>query len=66
MRNSTIEEAKPSRATYEVLEEMVWKKVQEYIHDILDDELTEFLGRKKSERIKGRIDVPMVSIVKIK
>jgi len=58
MRNSTTEEAKPSRATYEALEEMVRKKVQEYIQDILDDELTEFLGRKKSERIKGKIDVP--------
>lgn len=58
MRNGTIEEAKPSRATYEVLEEIVRKKVQGYIQDILDEELTEFLGRKKSERIKGKIDIP--------
>jgi putative transposase len=42
---------KPSRATYEVLEEMVRLKVQEYIQDILEDEVEAFLGRKKSERI---------------
>ncbi|MBI5741182.1 MAG: hypothetical protein HZA16_10735 [Nitrospirae bacterium] len=43
---------KPSRATYQVLEEMVRLKVQEYIQEILEDEIEEFLGRKKSERIK--------------
>ncbi len=43
---------KPSRATYEVLEEMVRLKVQEYIQDILEEEVEIFLGRKKSERIK--------------
>lgn len=58
MRNSTTEEVKSSSARYEVLEEIVRKKVQEFIQDILNEEMTEFLGRKKSERIKGRIDVP--------
>jgi len=43
---------KPSRATYEVLEEMVRAKVQEYIQDILEEEVETFLGRKKSERLK--------------
>jgi len=43
---------KPSSATYEALEEMVRLKVQEYIQEILEDEVEEFLGRKKSERIK--------------
>jgi len=42
----------PSRATYEVLEEMVRFKVQEYIQEILEDEVRVFLGRTKSERIK--------------
>jgi transposase-like protein len=42
----------PSRATYEVLEEMVRLKVQEYIQDILEEEVESFLGRKKSERLK--------------
>jgi transposase-like protein len=42
----------PSRASYEVLEEMVRLKVQEYIQEILEEEVETFLGRKKSERIK--------------
>lgn len=45
-----------SRVTYEVLEEVVRKKVQEFIQDILEEEITEFLGRKKSERIRKKID----------
>jgi len=52
MKKSITETAKPSRATYEVLEEMVRGKVQEYIQAILEDEVEVFLGRKKSERIK--------------
>ena len=44
--------AQPSRATYEVLEEMVRLKVQEYIQEILEDEVRVFLGRNKSERMK--------------
>jgi transposase-like protein len=34
------------------LEEMVRVKVQEYIQEILEEEVAEFLGRKKSERLK--------------
>jgi putative transposase len=52
MRKSITEKERQSRATYEVLEEMVRLKVQEYIQEILEDELTEYLGRKKSERVK--------------
>lgn len=52
MRKSITETARPSSATYEVLEEMVRGKVQEYIQEILEDEVEIFLGRKKSERIK--------------
>ena len=52
MRKGITETVKPSRATYEVLEEMVRLKVQEYIQDILEEEVEAFLGRKKSERIK--------------
>jgi putative transposase len=46
--NKTVQ---PSRATYEVLEEMVRLKVQEYIQEIMEDEVKVFLGREKSERI---------------
>ncbi|MBI4618744.1 MAG: IS256 family transposase [Desulfobacterales bacterium] len=53
MRKSIIEAAKPSsNRTYDMLEDMVRLKVQEYIQDILEEEVDEFLGRKKSERMK--------------
>ena len=52
MRKGITETVKPSRATYEVLEEMVRLKAQEYIQDILEEEVESFLGRKKSERIE--------------
>jgi transposase-like protein len=52
MGKGITETVKPSRATYEVLEEMVRVKVQEYIQEILEEEVAEFLGRKKSERLK--------------
>ena len=51
MRKGITQTVKPSRATYEVLEEMVRVKVQEYIQDILEEEVETFLGRKKSERL---------------
>jgi hypothetical protein len=58
MRKSITKTAKPSRAmNYEVLEEVVRMKVQQFIQDILEEEVNEFLCRKKSERIKG-IDAP--------
>jgi len=52
MRKSITETAKPSSRTYDMLEDMVRLKVQEYIQDILEEEVEEFLGRKKSERVK--------------
>ena len=52
MGKGITERLKPSRAMYEVLEEMVRVKVQEYIQDILEEEVETFLGRKKSERLK--------------
>lgn len=52
MRKGITGTVKPSRATYEALEEMVRIKVQEYIQDILEEEIESFLGRKKSERHK--------------
>src|SRR5208282_6653746 len=52
MRKGITTTARPSSATYEVLEAMVRQKGQEYIQEILEDEVEAFLGRKKSERIK--------------
>jgi transposase-like protein len=51
MGQGITDTVKPSRATYEVLEEMVRVKVQEYIQVILEEEVSEFMGRKKSERL---------------
>jgi hypothetical protein len=52
MRKSIIETERPSSARYEVLEEMVRLKMQEYIQEILEDEVAVFLGRKKSEKVR--------------
>ena len=52
MKKGITETINPSRATYEVLEEMVRLKAQEYIQEILEDEVEAFLGRKKSERTR--------------
>jgi len=56
MRKDTDKRAGKSRVTYEVLEQVVRIKVQEFIQDILEEEISEFLGRRKSERIRERID----------
>jgi putative transposase len=52
MSKSIIETVEPSSPRYEVIEEMVRQKAQEYIQAILEEEVETFLGRKKSERIK--------------
>jgi putative transposase len=40
----------PSRIVWDNLEEWVRSKVQEFIQSLLEEEVTELLGRKKSER----------------
>ena len=52
MGKSITEVARQSSRTYDMLEDMVRLKAQEYIQDILEEEVEEFLGRKKSERKK--------------
>ena len=39
-----------SRPIWETLEGMVREKVQEFIQQIMEEEVTELLGREKSER----------------
>lgn len=51
MKKSITESKEGSSATYEVLEAMIRQKAQEYIQEILEDEVERFLGRKKSARI---------------
>ncbi|MEW6715849.1 MAG: IS256 family transposase [Nitrospirota bacterium] len=57
MRKGITGSEKQSRATYDVLEEAVRIKAQQFIQDILEEEVNDFLCRKKSERIKG-IETP--------
>jgi hypothetical protein len=57
MKKDSGKTALPSRATYDVLEEMARLKIQEFIQDVFYEEIAEFLRRGKSERIKG-IDIP--------
>jgi transposase-like protein len=59
MKKSITGTTSQSRATYEALEGIVRMKVQDFIQDIIEEEITAFLGREKSERITG-IDKPKV------
>lgn len=53
MKKSITESKNGSSARYEVLEAMIREKAQEYIQEILEDEVERFLGRGKSERISA-------------
>lgn len=57
MIKDTTGKAEKSRVTYEGLEGIVRLKAQEFIQDILEEEINDFLGRRKSERIKDGVDV---------
>ena len=52
----TTGKGEKSRVTYEGLEGIVRLKAQEFIQDILEEEINDFLGRRKSERIKDGVD----------
>jgi transposase-like protein len=57
MKKSISVTSSQSRATYEELEGIVRMKVQDFIQEIIEEEVSAFLGREKSERITG-IDKP--------
>jgi putative transposase len=59
MKKQNRKEDQPSRVVFEGLEEMVRQRMQSWLQDLLDEELGEFLGRRKSERIAD-VDVPKV------
>ena len=50
-------ESAASSATWETLETFARMRVQEFIQQLLDDEVTELLGRPKSAR-RGAVDAP--------
>lgn len=53
MEKQTIGKAGSSSEIWDYLEEMVRIKVREFIQSLLEDEVTELLGRGKSERREG-------------
>ena len=48
---------KRSIVQYDMLEESIRMKAQEFIQEVFEEEVNEFLGRDKSERIKPGIDI---------
>ena len=56
MRKDTIREGQKATKSYMDLESIVRQKAQDFIQEILEEEITELLGRNKSERIKDKID----------
>lgn len=57
MRKKNIEEVRTSRVRYEGLEEVIRLKAQDWIQDILEEEVRGFLGRAKHERVGDRLDM---------
>ena len=51
MGKQTINGSQTSNTTWENLEEVLRDKVRQFIQDILEEEVTELLGRQKSERL---------------
>ena len=59
MIEQSIAEGRTSRVVWDNLEEWARKKVQEFVQSLLEEEVTELVGRKKSERRKA-VDSPPV------
>jgi len=53
MKRDSISGGMKSSKTYEMLEAIVREKVQEFIQDMLEEEVSEFFGRGKSERTRS-------------
>jgi hypothetical protein len=68
MRQRTTTGSKRSRIVWDNLKQWVRGKVQEFIQSLLEEEIMELLGRKKSERRKavdspaGIIEFSMVAV----
>jgi len=57
MRKQSIDEGMESRVCFEELETQVRAKIQRWVQDLLEEEVTELLGREKSER-RAEVDSP--------
>ena len=58
MRNEAIGGDAPSSAAYEGLEAFVRQKVQGFIQEVLEEEVTALLGRRRWQRRRGVDEVP--------
>ncbi len=59
MGKLTTSEAEPSRIVWANLEEWVRRKVQEFIQSLLEEEITQLLGRQRSERRQAVDSLPV-------
>jgi putative transposase len=59
MGKQTIKGSRSSKVIWEDLEEWVRRKVQEFIQSLLEEEITELLGRHKSERRRAVDNLPV-------
>lgn len=57
MKKKNTEVVPTSRIVFEELEEAIRMKAQDWIQDILEEEIREFLGREKHARTGARIDL---------
>jgi len=57
MKRKNILEVVSSRIRFEGLEEAVRMKAQDWIQDILEEEVQDFLGRGKHERMGAKLDI---------
>ena len=56
MSKKNIDHSVESRVCFEQLEEWVREQIQFYAQELLEDEVTQLLGRRKNER--RRLDAP--------
>jgi transposase-like protein len=59
MGKQTTKGSRSSKVIWEDLEEWVRRKVQEFIQSLLEEEITELLGRQKSERRRAVDSLPV-------
>ena len=63
MRKQTINRDQTSTIIWDNLEEWARTKVQEFIQSLLEEEITELLGRQKSERRQAVDSLPIYRTV---
>ena len=59
MGKQTTDGSQPSIVVWDNLEEWVRRKVQEFIQSLLEEEITELMGRQKSERCQAVDGLPV-------